>query len=356
MHAAAAEPAQDPSPVAVAAEPAAVDTRSDPAWKVYHDVFAALMQGEQTRARDLAAALLRDFPAHPASELVRNAHLVLAPGAVDARRDAGEDRNKGETASRGARAELAIFQSLHGAAIGIEACIALDCREGQAYFGLALAGGAIGALAAVRLDNLTSGQRALLNSGTIWGATNAALVLVMTEPESQAGALTLLAGQGAGLFAGAALFAVHPTAGQVALANSGGEWGYVLSTLALEASRTSLNNHERAATAMIAIDAGLAAGAYFASRFPAVSRAQTLVIDAGGIVGTVGGGSLGVVISGSIDDPTTPALAAVGAVIGLGAAAYFTRDWGDDTKHSLHTYVAPPERGRGGVAGVGFVW
>lgn len=333
-----------------------MDVRSDRAWQLYHDAFAALMQGEQTRARDLATALLRDFPAHPASGLVRNAHLALAPGAVDVRRDAGEERDRGETASRAARAELAIFQSLHGVAVGIETCVALDCRDGQAVFGLALAGGALGALAALSLDNLTSGQRALLNSGTIWGATNAALVVAMTDPDSQAAAGTLLAGQAVGLFGGAALFAVHPTAGQVALANSGGEWVYVLSALALEASRTSLDNHERAASAMIAIDAGLAAGAYLASRFPAVSRAQTLVIDAGGIAGAVGGGSLGVVISGSINDRTTPALAAVGAALGLGAAAYFTRDWGEDTKHSLHTYVAPPEHGRGAIAGVGAIW
>jgi hypothetical protein len=156
--------------------------------------------------------------------------------------------------------------------------------------------------------------------------------------------------------AGAALFAVHPTAGQVALANSGGQWAGVLTGLVLAASRTGASDREASIALMAAVDAGIAGGAFLASQRPEVSRAQTLVIDAGGIVGAVGGGGLGVVISGNFGDRTTPALAAVGAAVGLGAAAYFTRDWNEGRASSLHTYLAPPEHGRGGVAGVGFLW
>ncbi|HEX7838172.1 MAG TPA: hypothetical protein VF469_11945, partial [Kofleriaceae bacterium] len=317
---------------------------------------AALMHGEAARARDLASALLRDYPDHPATRLVRGAHLGLAPGAVDEHRDAQRPEDR-DAPSSGARAELALFQSLHGIALGIEACIALKCDSAEAYFGIALAGGAAGGLISANLPDLTPGQRALLNSGTSWGAVNGALLMIATNPsDAQTASLTLMAGQGAGLLAGAALFPLHPTAGQVALANSGGEWVGVVSALVVDAAGLHATNQERAVAALVAVDAGIAGGGYLASRWSHVSRAQTLVIDAGGIVGTVGGAGLGIVISGNGSDRSTTALAAAGAVLGLGAAAYLTRDWSDDGASPVHAYVAPPAHGHGGIAGIGGSW
>ena len=365
---AAAQPAPAPRPPATpmatgaagseAAVAPAVDPRSDAVWQLYHEVFAALMQGERTRARDLASAMLRDHPDHPATRLVRSAQLGLAPGAVDDHGGVTDSRETGETASRGARAELALFQSLHGIALGIEVCIALECDSGQAFVAVPLAGAAIGAVASLSLHDLTSGQRALLNSGTAWGAANAGLLLIAGNSDSDGKtiALGLIAGQGAGLVSGAVLFKVHPTAGQVALANSGGLWAGALTALVYAASGAQLDQHERALGALIAFDAGIAGGAYLASRWPAISRGQTLVIDAGGIVGAVGGASLGILIAGNESSHATTWLAAVGTAVGLGAAAYFTRDWNDGGASSLQGYLAPPEHGRGGVAGVGFTW
>jgi len=337
-----------------AAQPAeSADPRSDAAWQLYHDAFAALMRGESTRARELASALLRDYPDHAATRLVRGAHLGLAPGAVD-EPSPPEPR---DPPSSGARAELALFQSLNGLALGIELCIALDCDSGQAYLGTALAGTAVGAIASVSLRDLTSGQRALLNSGTAWGAVNAGLLLIATNNDHDEKTISggLIAGQLGGLGLGAGLFALHPTAGQVALANSGGEWVGVLTELVIAASGARPDNHEHAYLALLAIDAGIAGGGYLASRWPVVSRAQTLVIDAGGIVGTVGGGGIGILISGRESDRATPALAAVGALVGLGAAAYLTRDWHRDAG-SVHAYAMPPAHGRGALAGIGFAW
>ena len=362
VHAAAAQPAPTPGPPAPAMPASAdtapaVDPRNDAVWQLYHEVFAAMMQGQRTRARDLATALLRDHPDHPATRLVRSAQLGLAPGAVDDRADTAEPRDSRETASRGARAELALFQSLHGIAIGIETCVAINCDSGQAILGLPLAGGAIGVLAALSVHDLTSGERALLNSGTVWGAVNAGLLLASgSDHDGKTDALGLIAGQGAGLVVGSALFRLHPTAGQVALASSGGVWIGALTALTHEAIGAGLDPHERALGELIAIDVGIAAGAYAASRWPALSRAQTLVLDAGGIVGAVAGGSLGVLIAGNTSDRPVPGLAAVGAAVGLGAAAYFTRDWSDAGASNVHSYLAPPARGRGGVAGIAFGW
>jgi hypothetical protein len=332
---------------------AAADPRSDAAWQLYHDAFAALMRGEASRARELASALLRDYPDHAAAQLVRSAHLGLAPGAVDEPAPA-EPR---DPPSSGARAELALFQSLNGLALGTELCIALDCNSGQAYFGAALAGAAVGAIASVSLHDLTSGQRALLNSGTVWGAVNAGVLLIATNNDHEASTISggLILGQLGGLGLGAAMFPLHPTAGQVALANSGGAWVSVLTELIVATSGSHLDNHEHAYLALIAIDAGIAGGAYLASRWPVVSRAQALVIDAGGIVGTVGGAGIGILILGRESSRATPGFAAAGGLVGLGAAAYLTRDWHRDAG-SVHAYAAPPTHGRGAVAGIGFAW
>jgi hypothetical protein len=343
--------AAQPAP-AEPAKPAELDPRSDAAWQLYHEVFGALMQGEPARARTLASALLRDYPDHAATRRIREAHLGLAPGV------AGEpvppsDRAGGEAPSRGARAELALFQSLNGIALGTELCLAARCGSAQAYLGLELLGAAAGTIGSLAAPDLTSGRRALLNSGTAWGAVNAGLLLIATNHDhsDQDVAAGLLAGQGLGLLAGAALFPLHPAAGQVALANSGGVWAGALTALTGEAIGSNLDQHARATIA----------GSYLASRWPVVSRAQTLVIDAGGIAGTLGGGSLGVVISGSASGRTAPALAAAGAVIGLAAAAYWTRNWSDSGSPgagagAVQAYLAPPEHGRGGVAGLAAAW
>jgi hypothetical protein len=350
--------AAQPAP-AEPATPAASDPRSDAAWQLYHEAFAALMQGEPSRARALAAALLRDYPDHAATRRIRDAHLGLAPGAADEPAPPS-DRAGGEAPSRGARAELALFQSLNGLALGTEICIAARCDSAEAYLGLELLGAVAGTIGSLAVPDLTSGRRALVNSGTAWGAVNAVLVLIATNHDNndQDVATGLLAGQSLGVVAGA-VFPLRPTAGQVALADSGGVWAGALTALTGEAIGSSLDQHARATIALIAIDGGIAAGGYLASRWPVVSRAQTLVIDAGGIAGTLGGGSLGVVISGSTSGRTTPALAAAGAVVGLAAAAYFTRDWGDGdpaAAGAIHAYLAPPEHGRGGVAGIAAAW
>jgi hypothetical protein len=239
-------------------------------------------------------------------------------------------------------------------------CIISECDSAGAAFGLALVGAGIGAFASLGVPELTSGKRALLNSGTAWGAVNAALLIVDSDIDEQTTTGAVMAGHGLGLIAGAALFRLEPTAGQVALANSGGQWGGVLTYLALTASGAELSSREQALSVLVAADAGIVAGGYLASRWPAVSRAQTLVIDAGGIAGVVGGGALGVMLSGDVDDQATSALAAVGGLVGLGAAAYLTRDWTQSSTQSsndsLHTYFVPPEQGRGGIAGIHVAW
>lgn len=343
----------DASPPTVAG-PLAADARSDAGWQLYHDAFAALMQGERARASELASALLRTHPEHPATHLVRSAQLGLAPGGLgEPLEPPGGGR---ESPSRNARAELALFQGLHGMALGLELCVVTNCDSAGAVFGLALLGAGLGTFASLGVPEVTSGKRALLNSGAAWGAVNAGLLAIGRDVDEETFVGVLIAGQGLGLVAGGALFRIEPTAGQVALANSGGQWASVLTALALDAAGAELTDAELATSVLIAADAGIVAGGYLAWRWPRVSRAQTLVVDAAGIAGVVGGGGLGVVLSGDSADRATSALAVVGGLVGLGAAAYLTRDWTSGRDGSLQTYVLPPERGRGGVAGLRVTW
>ncbi len=100
--------------------------------------------------------------------------------------------------------------------------------------------------------------------------------------------------------------------------------------LTLAAASTDPDEEEVSLSLLAAGDVGLGMGAYLATLVPDISRAQTLVIDAGGIVGGISGGGLGVLIVGSRRAiRATAALAALGVAAGLGAAAYLTRDWGD---------------------------
>jgi hypothetical protein len=280
----------------------------------------------------------------------------------------GERRRRAirEEPSASANAELALFQTLHGLTLGVELCIVLQCDEAGAGVGLSLAGGTLGALVSLKaVGEITSGQRALLNSGTTWGAFNALMMIIAGDPVlAETITLGLIGGQTAGLGAGALLFDRRPTAGQVALANSGGQWGAVLMGLTLVAASAEPTGGEISMSLLVAADVGIGMGAYLATLRPDISRAQTLVIDAGGIVGGVGGGGLGVLISGSIGDRSTAAMAALGVAAGLGAAAYFTRNWGESGDGgdagpggaAAHAILVPAEHGRGGLLGVAGSW
>jgi hypothetical protein len=343
------EPEQEPDEQPAIPEPRA--KRNDAGWRLYHGAFEALLRGKRNQAKALAARLRREHAGHPAAAMLDSSPLAV-------RRSRGAHR---EEPTSSATAELALFQTLHGLALGVELCIALECDDGEAGVGLSLVGGGIGAIASLKgVGPLTSGQRALLNSGTAWGAFNAITAIIAFDPDdAQDIALGLIGGQVGGLTLGALLYDRRPTAGQVALASSGGQWGAVLMALTLAAASTDPGEREVSLSLLVAGDVGLGMGAYLATLLPDISRSQTLVIDAGGIVGGIGGGGLGVLISGSTDDRSTAAVAALGVAAGLGAAAYLTRDWDDsddDDGNGARAIFMPAERGGGGMIGLAGSW
>ena len=72
--------AAQPAP-AESAKPAEIDPRNDAAWQLYHEAFAALLQGDPARARAIASALLRDYPDHAATRRIRAPTGARAPGS-----------------------------------------------------------------------------------------------------------------------------------------------------------------------------------------------------------------------------------------------------------------------------------
>src|SRR5256885_11881881 len=205
-------PAPEPQPAPPPPPPA---PRTDPGWHLYHETFSELARGKRGHARELAAELMRLHPDHEATALIRGTGLAMPDQPVDLI----------ERPSKSARAELAAFQTLHGIAVGSEVCVIASCKDPTAVLGLVFLGGVAGATISLNVGELTSGERALINSGTIWGAGNAILLAIASDPkDGQTVAGMLLAGQAGGILVGGTLFSKHPTAGQVALANSGGEW------------------------------------------------------------------------------------------------------------------------------------
>lgn len=359
-------PAEQPAPtpeqpesVAAQPEPApAPDRRDDQAWVLYHSAYSEMARGQHDRARSMLSRLMHDHPDHPAAI---NAARVMGgaggtgPGAMPDATPQDDHTASAEQPSASARAELALYQSIHGIALGAELCVLLECDSGEAVLGMVLLGGVGGLTGSLMLtrDGITQGHRALLNSGTSWGAFNAIMMLIVSDADDgQRVATTLLGGQLGGLALGQALWSqTAATEGQVALANTFAIWSGALTLMSL--GLMDVNSDDDYAGAMlIMVDLGLLAGAYAAHRHPSISRGRTLLIDAGGIVGALAGGGLSVIIGGNdVDEDLALGSMLVGTAVGLASAAYLSRHWDTRSAPPVRLSLMPHHDG-GFMAGV----
>jgi hypothetical protein len=347
--------------IAAADEPPA---REGAGWTVYEDAFDALEVGDRDRARELLRVLVATHPDAPAGQKAKAllAEMDVAPGAsVDEtlRGDvAPPPPVKGEHPTSSARAELAIVQMVNGIAAGTELCVMGGCNDATPVIGLALVGGVagVGVSLAFTKHGLRPGARASYNSGVVWGVANAGAILILAEPDDEVAiGGGLLLGQGLGLVLGAAVDSMHPTAGQVALANTAGTWAAALGGGVYVALNDEADADGFVATLLVLGDLGVGAGAALAHAFPEVSRARTLVIDAGGLVGGLVGAGGAILVSGDSGEKTTAALAVAGAAIGLGTSAYFTRHWDDPhVEPAVRAAIAPTRGGAMATIGVDF--
>jgi hypothetical protein len=314
------------------------EARDDEAWTLYHDAFAALV------ARDVAGAARRlnelqaRFPTHPASQraaaLARTMAGLLPAGPPStvqltddspSRPAASPPRN-----SNAARAELIIFQTLHGLALGTELCAVARCSGARPVaLSLMLGGGAgLGLSVALTSGGISAGHTALLDAGVFWGAWNGLALSEITKdnPSDVYTIESMMIGQGVGLGLGALLWEpLHPTVGQVALVDTFSFWGTGLTLFALGAVRSNDGDASLWLPMILASDAGVVIGS-IAARGRRISRGRTLLIDAGGFLGLLLGA---LSISTSSDEQSVFTSMLLGTGAGLGIATFATMHWDD---------------------------
>lgn len=290
------------------------------------DAFRLLKRLEETYPGHPAAARARSLIAQRDRTRVQEEAEAARRRAVAPRDLAGVLRN--ESTSSLARAELTILQTLNGIAAGVEICSIAQCASSQMTILSAMLGGGLGLGGSLWLtrDGITQGHTLALNSGTAWGAFHGASLTFILDPGPRASPALLLGGQLGGLLVGHLAYeTLRPGAGDVSLVNSGGIWGAMFALLVLNATEASVSDAVWWGSILGMADVGMVAAGLLASRMP-MSRGRTLVIDAGGIVGLLFGFGVEYLISGKADGAFFAA-GAVGMVGGLTAATMLSKEW-----------------------------
>ncbi len=230
-----------------------------------------------------------------------------------------------EEATLSARLELVAGQTLHGVAQGLY--IAGISDEDVTPVST-LVGGVAGGVGSFLLTRkgISHGPAMAINAGTYWGLANGLFFFLPRgelSTEARWGSMLVFTTAGAGL---GILIAneLRPRAGQVALTNSAGFWSGTLATYLLMAS----NQHRDPRIfgfIQASTDAGLLGGMVL-SVFLHTSRLRMLLIDVGGVLGSLFGAGLSLVLANGYDLPTFGACAAGSTLAGLALATYLTRD------------------------------
>lgn len=332
--------------VPVAAPVAAVPTD---AWGLYDSAFSAAVSGRDAEALSTLSTLLDRFPkdaaAIPGRELVRlvkarqpggtiepRAELTLratpltAPVAAPAPTDIFS-LVRHETPSNLARAEFITGQTINGIALASEWAIARNFGDGTSVL-FAFLGAGAGAWGSVSFssDGITPGHALAINSGAVWGAGFGLTTAFLADSSDENAAMVMLASQAAGTVLGHYGWKLLPSgAGDVALANTAGIWAGAISLAVATATVDRLGELDILRVGLVSSSLGLAGGVVLSRYFP-MTRSRTLLLDAGGIVGALVVAGVGILTEAGDDDVLVLGMAG-GAVAGIGAAYYLTRQW-----------------------------
>lgn len=309
--------------MALAPTRAAYAEDRDPAWVLYDRAYAALAHGDRAAAQVDLQQVVGQYPAHPAAARAREQLAALAAPTLVAP-TAMQDQDADETStgpSKEARGELVFWSTATSAYAAYNTCRILSCsgaRETALVYSTVIGG----ALAASYLLSPTvhQGQAQLYNSAQTWTAwTSLAINDGAPRSKGEAGGAIALQVGGIGLAAG--LWEVwRPSRGDVALANSALLWGSLLGLYGeLAGKDASLR------TTVVIGDLALAAGAALSTQVH-MSRGRTLLIDAGGVAGSLAGGLIAL-IADSNQAPEIAIELGIGTVAGLAAATLMSREW-----------------------------
>jgi hypothetical protein len=283
-----------------------------------------------------------------------------APPAADAlSAEVVENEAHGERATGAARAEVAFFQTVHGIALGAELCLITECNDAQPWTLALMAGGGAGFGVSWYLtrDGVRPGLARALTDGVLFGAANglglmaATGALDDTYDEDRVIGAHLALGQLGGLGLAAGFYhALQPTAGQVSLTASGGIWALAVFGQAAAIFEPSWDGQTWASVLLVAGDAGLVAGGFFAAEEP-MSASRVMLIDAGGLLGALTGLGVGVLAQGeTIELAPTFGASLGGTLLGLGLDYHLTSGWeSGETGQAPARFALVPTRG-GGLA------
>jgi hypothetical protein len=342
-------PQPDAAAATTSAESAAPapDTSATLAEESYQAAFEALARGEHSLATQLLQGLVATAPQHPLAARARSVLSALAatatrvqeptepPPAETTAAETQTTRRGAQRPTAAARAELVFFQTVHGLTLGAEVCAMASCTGSQPWvLSLMLgAGGGFGLSFYASHGGVTPGLARALTDGTLWGALNGLGLLEATGASNgdqhavRTGAYLAL-GQLAGLGVGGLLYhQLEPTAGQVSLSASGGMWSLAVGAELFGMFNPKFGTRTWAALLMGAGNAGVLAGGLLARSVP-MTASRVMLIDAGGLLGGLGGLGIAVLAQGD-HAQITPTLGCglLGTLTGLSLSYYLTRDW-----------------------------
>jgi hypothetical protein len=308
----------------------------DPAWTEYDGAFRDAAAGNVKTARTRLTDLVERWPDHPAQ---RRAAALL------------ERLRAREATSNVARGELVFWSTLGGVSLAANLCVAIDCNTDREYAGVYTLsiGGALAASLLASQRGIHQGEAQLYNSAQTWGAWNA-LLINDGFPDTAAQASIAIAAQLGGLAAGIGLWRTwRPTQGDVALANTFLLWGSVMTVWGHVIAST-----EPSLQTVVGVgDVALLVGALVSTQVK-MSRGRTLLIDIGGVLGTMTGGLIAI---GADSDRSIGTMLMLGTAAGLGIAAAGTVNWDSPPPVKVAPAVLDgPSRSKGYGVAAGFAF
>ncbi len=234
---------------------------------------------------------------------------------------------QGEEPTTAGRVELIVGQTLHGTVLaGIFCAGARICNSAETTL-LSLTFGSVAGMGGSMLASsggIRPGVAGAINAGTLWGLGDG-LVLGGAFFSGSGSDVALAAGAGGllGTATGALIgYLVQPTAGQVAMANSGAIWTVALSAWTVFSLYRGTTPQIPLLAMGLAGNVGLV-GMAMISRYYPVSRGRMFVIDLGGVLGMLAGISVSALAGAS--NEVRLGLVLAGTVGGLCGATLLSR-------------------------------
>lgn len=299
-------------------------TRADSAATLLRAAQVLQARGDLQLARELLRTLAHRFPGTPGAEEGR---FVLSQLGAD------------ESLTGFTRTGFLLYHTAFGAWLGVAIPAALDAQGTEPYGAGLLIGaplGFFGSRALAHSRNLTAGQAAILQFGSLWGTWQGlgwraaadlgvericASGFCYDDESDTAPWVAAVVGGVAGFGAGWLASRAEIQEGQAAVITNLAQWAtwYGLSAGWI----TDADEDATLATALIAGNTAILAGIPLARRWD-VPATRVRTISAAGLAGGLAG--LGVaLLTSTDDDQVVAALGAAGSTIGLIAGAALTR-------------------------------